>query len=50
VSAVLGVGVLLLNIKFASHERAVQNRHPHMLTENPTEVLTEDLTDDRPKI
>jgi hypothetical protein len=24
--------------------------HPHMLTENPTELLTEELTDDRPKI
>ena len=34
-----------MNSKFASSERAVQNSHPHMLTENPTELLTEELTE-----
>ena len=34
-----------LKFKFASPKRAVHNRHPHMLTENPTELLTELLTE-----
>jgi hypothetical protein len=39
-----------MSVPFQVGERRVHSVYPYMLTENPTELLTEELTDDRPKI